>query len=57
MLDKIKKSLPKLDFNDFLLLIGVAMLGKGIYMIYPPAMYIAIGVVALWLGWPRKVVR
>lgn len=57
---KIKIGLPKLDFldfNDFLLLFGSFMLGKGIYMIYPPAMFIVVGLTALWLGWPGKVVK
>jgi hypothetical protein len=49
--------LPKPDFHDFLIIFGGIFLGKGLYMIYPPSMFIIIGVAVIWLGLPGKVVK
>jgi hypothetical protein len=31
--------------DSIVVLFGIAMIGKGLYMIYPPLMYICIGVI------------
>lgn len=46
----IKK--PDISFKDLLILGGLYMIGKGLYMIYPPAMWIGIGIVLFWFGFP-----
>ena len=42
-----------LDFNDFCLFGGAALVAFGIYLIYQPAAYISIGLVLIWFGRPR----
>lgn len=44
------------NFKDLLILIGLIMAAKGIYMVYEPAMWICIGGFLIFLGWPRKAV-
>lgn len=53
----LKIKLLKPDFHDILIIFGGIFLGKGLYMIYPPAMFIIIGIVVIWLGLPGKVVK
>jgi len=38
------------DMDDVLVLVGLGLLGYGIWMIYPPAALIAIGLVSCSLG-------
>ena len=42
------------DFKDVLMLAGLVMAGKGIYMVYPPAMWFTVGVFIIFLGWPSS---
>lgn len=46
-----------IDFKDILMFIGLAMAGKGIYMVYPPAMWFVVGIFLVYLGWPTKAVK
>lgn len=56
--DKMRVFKPYLpNFNDILIFIGTAMAGRGIYAIYKPAMWIAIGVFMVYLGWPKRAVK
>jgi len=43
----------KPDIHDVLIVAGVGMAAVGLWMVYPPAMFIAVGVGLLWLGMPR----
>lgn len=36
---------------------GIVMIGIGLYKIYPPAMYIIIGIILAFPGFPRKAVK
>lgn len=45
------------NLKDLLMLIGLVMAGRGIYMIFEPAMWIFIGGFLIFLGWPRKAVK
>ena len=44
----MKKLKNLLDFNDLCLIVGVGLVAVGIWQIYHPAGYIAVG---LGLGW------
>lgn len=44
-------------FDAAVVLIGIALIGKGLYMIYPPLMYIVIGTILAFPGWPKKEVK
>ena len=50
---KNKENLP--GFNDLLILSGSIMAGKGLYMIYKPAMWVVCGIFLVYLGWPKAV--
>jgi len=39
----MQDALKSLDLKDLQLVIGISMLGYGLYLVYPPAMFIAIG--------------
>lgn len=52
-----QKITSSVDFKDILMLAGLTMAGKGIYMVYPPAMWFVIGTFIIYLGWPAKVVK
>jgi hypothetical protein len=39
------------------ILIGIAMIGIGLYMIYPPVMFIVVGAIFALPGLPRKEVK
>ena len=47
-----RKILSAVDLKDILMLIGLAMAGRGIYMVYPPAAWFVIGTFIIYLGWP-----
>jgi len=57
-LDKIKSFLKSLctksTIQELLIIAGTAMVGKGLYMIYPPSMWIIVGGFAIYLGLPGK---
>jgi hypothetical protein len=54
ILDYFKKNKEKLpECRDLLILIGLIMTLKGIYAIYPPAMWITGGIFLIYLGWPK----
>lgn len=36
--------------EDLLLLVGVAMLARGLWLIYPPVMWIFVGLLLMWAG-------
>ncbi|WP_164848743.1 hypothetical protein [Paenibacillus sp. DCT19] len=40
--------------REFLLVCGFIMAAYGIWMIYPPAMYIICGIVLMWVGMPNQ---
>jgi len=50
-----KEKLP--SFYDVLIFCGIAMAGRGLYLIYEPAMWIVCGIFIVYLGWPKKVVE
>ena len=58
---KIKEFLSKIpqyiNIKDVLMLIGVIMAGKGLYMIFPAAMWLILGIFIIYLGWPKKAVK
>ena len=42
------------DFiSELAILAGFLMLGYGLYLIYPPAMFIICGACLMWFGFPR----
>jgi hypothetical protein len=51
----IKIKLPKIpiDHNDIFVLAGAGLVAAGIWQIYQPAAFIAVGLGLLWLGLPR----
>ena len=54
LLEYIKKNKEKLpELKDLLIILGGSMAGNGLYMIYPPAMWIICGVFITYLGWPE----
>jgi hypothetical protein len=58
---KIKEiaiKIPKIvSFKDILMFIGLFMAGKGLYMVYPPSMWLIIGMFLIYLGWPKRAVK
>lgn len=48
-----------IDLNDIAIVAGLILLCKGLYMLYPPVMYITAGGILLRIGQPRdeKAVR
>jgi hypothetical protein len=44
-------------FDAAVVLAGIVMIGKGLYMVYPPLMYIVIGIILAFPGWPKKEVK
>lgn len=56
--DLKEKIMSIVSFKDVLMIVGLIMFGKGIYMIYPPATWIIVGGFIIFLGWPsNKVVK
>jgi len=47
----VKKSEKTFDMQDMLIIIGSLLVGFGLWRIYPPAAYIAIGAEILFLGY------
>lgn len=47
----------KIDFTDGCIYSGLASVGAGVWMIYPPAALIVVGVLVLGLGLAAIVVR
>ena len=41
--------------KEILVLLGFVMLGIGLYMIYTPSMFIACGLILMYIGWPKGV--
>jgi uncharacterized membrane protein len=42
------------DFiSELAILAGFLMLGYGLYLIYPPAMFIICGACLIWFGFPK----
>ncbi|OLO40309.1 hypothetical protein BTR23_07415 [Alkalihalophilus pseudofirmus] len=39
-----------MNLNDIFIILGLSLLGIGLYFIFPPAMYIVLGVVLLLFG-------
>lgn len=50
MREKLKKLAALLDVRDVLAFGGLGLLGYGLYAIYPPAAFIAMGALLFWLG-------
>ena len=49
---------PKyISFKDILMLIGLIMIGRGLYMVYPPSMWLIVGAFVIFLGWPKRTVK
>lgn len=44
----------KLDISDVLVFAGMALAGAGIWMIFKPACFIFLGLMFIYIGWPRK---
>jgi hypothetical protein len=54
----IKKNKDKLpNLNDLLILFGLIMAGKGLYLIYKPAMWLLCGIFLIYMGWPKGTVK
>ena len=53
----IKKTLEYIGIKDILMFTGIAATCKGIYMVYEPGMWIALGVFVIYLAWPKKAVE
>ena len=47
--DYLSRNIP-----DLLLILGLGCLNYGLFCIYPPAMWVADGLILLFLGYPRK---
>lgn len=55
---KGKKIIKLIEISDKItVLLGIAMIGIGLYMIYPPAMFIVVGAILSFPGMPRKKVK
>ncbi len=54
-LPKIKNVIGLMDTIGTL--VGVIMIGIGLYKIFPPAMYIAIGIILAFPGIPKRTVK
>lgn len=52
-----KNAKYKPDFNDLLILTGLIMACKGLYLIYKPSMWLLCGLFLIYLGWPKRVVK
>jgi hypothetical protein len=50
MRERLKQLANLLDLRDFLAFGGLAMVGYGLHLIYPPAAWIGIGAALFWLG-------
>lgn len=44
----------KFDIKDGLMLAGILLTAYGLWSIYPPAMFIIVGIFIIFLAWPRK---
>ena len=53
----IKKTPEYIGIKDILMLAGIAAVCKGLYMVYEPSMWIALGVFVIYLAWPKKAVE
>lgn len=42
-------------FQEILIFIGIISLCFGIYQIYQAAMYVALGIILIYLGYPRMM--
>jgi len=38
---------------DVSILIGAVLFSTGLYMIYPPTMFIGLGIFFIYIGWPK----
>lgn len=46
--------LPSIDaLREAVLVAGFLMLGRGLWLVYPPAMWLVCGSLLMWLGLPR----
>ncbi len=52
--ETLKKAASFIDFKDILMLAGLIMAGKGLYMLFQPAMWLVIGIFLIYLGWPKR---
>ena len=52
-----QKITSAVSFKDVLMIVGLVMAGKGMYMVYPPAMWLVLGMFIVFLGWPTKAVK
>ena len=41
--------------TDAAILTGLIMVGKGLYMVFPPSMWVVCGCGLIYLGWPKVV--
>lgn len=48
------RSTPRMDRWDILTFAGLATVGVGLWMIYPPAALICIGAALCFVGWARS---
>jgi hypothetical protein len=47
----------KFDLSDLIILLGGISISVGLYMIYPPLMFLFAGSSLIWVGLPGKVVK
>lgn len=50
MRERLKKLATLLDMQDAIAFGGLAMVGYGLHLIYPPAAWIGVGAALFWLG-------
>ena len=53
----MKKEEKTTIIAEIILLAGYVMLGVGLYMVYPPAMFIVCGSILMYVGWPKGGVK
>jgi len=54
--DKLKEKWKKRSevlFKELLLIIGIAAIWYGLYLIYPPVSYIIMGAGLVWFSYPK----
>lgn len=51
----IRSSIVLLD--TVVVIVGIALIAKGLYMFYPPLMYEVIGTILAFPGWAKKEVK
>jgi len=53
-LQRLRKAVAAIDGMDVALVAGLGLLGYGAHLVYPPAAWLTVGGVLVWLGLPTR---